>query len=161
MVVMTTDAHTLRLQQEVLNSRERALKYTLPNDVPRIDDVFFKDLREVSPGKLVPVVVKRNHDEWFVGFFVQNVGAGGIRLLICDDSWRLTRVKQSATVIRLTPKDTDEHAALVVRQRGLRKDLHQLLSRVKSCRDMRSRKASKSEAKQKNPKDNGSSPESK
>lgn len=158
---MATDAYTLRLQQEVLNARERALTHTPPENVKQVDNVYFTDLREVSPDKLTPVLVKRNHDEWFVGFLIQAIGTGGMRLLVKDDKWRITRVKQSATVIRLGERFSVDHATLVEEQRCLRKDLNMLLSRVKPCKSTKSKKVLKAADKLKSPKDRDSSREGK
>ena len=160
-VGMATDAYTLRLQQEVLNARERALTHTPPENVKQVDNVYFTDLRDVSPDKLAPVLVKRNHDEWFVGFLIQAIGTGGMRLLVKDDKWRITRVKQSATVIRIGERLKDHHVALVEEQCCLRRDLGILLSRVQPCKSMKSKKVLKAADKLKSPKDKDSSREGK
>lgn len=142
LVAMANDAYTLRLQQEILSARERALRFTSSEDLNSLDQVCFTDLQEVSPEKLAPVLVKRNHDEWFAGFLVQSIGTGGMRLLVKDSTWRITRVKRTATVVHVGVRDRQQHAAIVEQQRCLRKDISDLLSRTKTCKNTKSKKAS-------------------
>lgn len=156
-VVMSSDSYNLRLQQEVLSARERAINLAVPEARTAFDEAYFSDLLAVSPDKLIPVLVQRNHEDWFAGYLIQSIGMDGMRLLVKDDTWRITRVKRTATVIPVGRKARQRHLQIVEAQRQLKTDISDLLAGINACKITKSKKGSNTEVIRKSLKGNGSS----
>lgn len=146
---MTVKGQDLQQQQDVLGARARMLA-TLPAQEadalrPTLDESYRQHLASVSPERLAPVLVRRNHEAWFAAFLVQRVGDGGARLLVVEDDWHLTRAKKSSTLVRIPRGGSAEqaHAETVVLQARFRTKMAKMLRewKAKKCR-MTARKGS-------------------
>jgi hypothetical protein len=107
---------SLKQQQVIVQTRAQMVENASEAvDTRVIDETFRKQLIAASPEGLAPVMVRRNHDDWFAAYLIQRIGAHGCRLLTSD--WTITRVKRTALVaLAINPS---QHHGIIEKQREL------------------------------------------
>lgn len=108
---MDLDLHkSLHAQQKILDVRQKMIDYAGPpglnaKERARIDRNTFEDLKNLSPERLDPVLVRPSgwfrDSSYFAAFLIERTPKGGLRLLRIDKTWHITRIKANADVIRI------------------------------------------------------------
>jgi hypothetical protein len=98
------DHISIQKQKQILTLREELLdcegvKLT-ESRLKEVNSKMFEQLRQVSPAGLKPILIRRNSAEWIAAYLVQEIGAGGHRILLKHkNKWELFRVRKSAEIV--------------------------------------------------------------
>ena len=76
--------------------------------------------------KLVPVVMRRNHERWTPAYLVERTKCGGYWLVSFDPEKRLHRIKSRAEVVEI---EIGLHARLMSRYQQLQRDIQDAIQK--------------------------------
>jgi len=112
-------------------------------DAQKVERDMLAKLRDpkISPEKLAPVLVRRNHESHYAAaYLLERISDTGYRLLVTDkDRWHIVRAKATSHVVVLAPHHEKAHYDLVLKQSQLRFDVSRLLKDSNGCRTLRSK----------------------
>src|SRR5258706_3869991 len=97
---------------------DTAEKSRVRKEISGIDTKMFEQLRAVSSAGLKPILIRRNNAEWIAAYLVQEIGAGGWRILLKQQymKWELSRARRSAEIVSVSKYKLPLHETIIEKQ---------------------------------------------
>jgi hypothetical protein len=131
-------------QKQILNVRNNLRLGLSQPRAQEIDDKMFEQLRKISPEKLRPVLIQRNHDEWLGCFLIDELGTTKRFLAICNGDWSIQWAKKSSHVLDVPDPARDAFKKLMQAQEDTHKIRVALVEKIERRKCTSSKKDSTS-----------------
>lgn len=132
-VSMQKQKQILQLHEELLNDPQATLAR-----IEAVNYKMFEQLRAVSSAGLKPILIRRNNAEWIAAYLVQEIGAGGWRILLKHQNhkWELSRARKSAEIVHVKKEQMKAFDLILTRQIGYLSALESFFSSQKKKREL-------------------------
>lgn len=123
---------TAKQQKDVLEQRTELRRRFGPKDFDKINVETLDKLKGLSPEGLKPAIIWSIKHGWMAGFLIQKLARGSFRVLVMIDDWRIIRVRDGATVLKVTGAFEQSFGELLSVQRNFFTLMYELSDALRS-----------------------------